>query len=85
VKVSHEYLPDVPESKPRPKYENLSLIKRRKKIEKFTFVGVKNLMYINRAIRRQAPITAASKIILNNWKLSGTSVIRAALAFGALM
>ena len=36
-------------------------------------------------IRRQAPITAASKIILNNWKLSGTNVIRAALAFGGLM
>ena len=30
----------------------------------------------------QAPITAASKIILNNWKLSGTTVISAALTFG---
>jgi lipid-A-disaccharide synthase-like uncharacterized protein len=28
-------------------------------------------MFINRATRRQAPITAASKINLNSWKLTG--------------
>ncbi len=33
----------------------------------------------------QAPITAASKIILNNWKLSGMTVISAALTFGDRM
>ena len=43
------------------------------------------LMFINRATQRQAPITAAWKIILNSWKLSGTNVIRAASAFGGLM
>jgi hypothetical protein len=30
-------------------------------------------------------ITAASKIILNSWKLSGMNDISAALAFGGLM
>ena len=58
-----------------------------------------DLMFFNRAILRQAPITAASKIILNSWKLPGfrlveptraysserMSVIRDALAFGGLM
>ncbi len=34
---------------------------------------------------RQAPITAASKIFLNSWRLSGTSVISADLAFGDIM
>ena len=43
------------------------------------------LMFISRAIRRQVPITAASKIILNSWKLSGMNVIKAALSFGGLM
>jgi hypothetical protein len=43
------------------------------------------LMFINRAILRQAPITSASKIILNSWKRTETSVISAALAFGGLL
>jgi hypothetical protein len=64
-----------------------------------SFKALNILMFINRAIPNQALITAASKIILKNWKLSGfrlieptrvysserTNVIRAAWTFGGRM
>ena len=43
------------------------------------------MMFSYRATPRPAAISAASKIILNSCKLSGTNVISAALAFGGLM
>jgi hypothetical protein len=43
------------------------------------------LMFINRATLRQAPIIAASKTILKSWKLSGTTDIGPASAFGGRM
>jgi hypothetical protein len=50
-----------------------------------TLVSPTQALFTGRATQRQVAITVASKIILKSWRLSGTSVIRAALAFGGLM